>query len=73
MSENSLEPNPTDETSSNGRVAFSYGKLTAGHTLTVWLYFQVNPTNVGKRSGDVELNDGSHPITNVHRSLTIFP
>jgi hypothetical protein len=73
MSENSIAPNPTDETSSNGRVTLSYGKLAAGRTLTVWLYFQVNPTNVGKRSEDVELNDGSHPIASVHRSLTIFP
>jgi hypothetical protein len=73
MSENSVEPNPTDETSSNGRVAFTYTKIAAGHTLIVWLYFQVNPTNVGKRSEDVELNDGSNPITSVHRSLTIFP
>jgi hypothetical protein len=63
----------TDETSSNGRVTLTYGKLAAGHTLTVWLYFQVNPTNVGKRSEDIELNDGSHPVTSVHRSLTTFP
>jgi hypothetical protein len=73
MSENSVEPSPTDESSSNGRVVFSYNKLAAGHTLIVWLYFQVNPTNVGKRSEDIELNDGSNPITSVHRSLTIFP
>ena len=73
MSENSVAPNPTDQTSSNGRVALTYTKLAAGHTLIVWLYFQVNPTNVGKRSEDIELNDGSHPITSIHRSVTIFP
>ncbi|HET7046836.1 MAG TPA: hypothetical protein VFI54_01080 [Solirubrobacteraceae bacterium] len=73
MSENSIEPSATDETSSNGRVSFTYNKLTAGHTLIMWLYFQVNPTNVGKRSEDVELNDGSKQITSIHRSLTIFP
>jgi hypothetical protein len=73
MSVNSVEPNPTDETSSNGRVTFTYNKLSAGHTLTVWLYFQVNPTNVGKRSEDVQLNDGSNQITSIDRSLTIFP
>jgi hypothetical protein len=73
MSENSVEPNPTDETSSNGRVVFTYNKLAAGRTLIVWLYFQVNPTNVGKRSEDIELNDGSQQITSIHRSLTIFP
>ena len=73
MSENSISPNPTDQTSSNGRVVLTYGKLSAGHALIVWLYFQVNPTNVGNRSEDVELTDGSNPITSIHRSLTIFP
>jgi hypothetical protein len=73
MSENSIAPNPTDQTSSNGRVVLTYNKLSAAHTLIVWLYFQVNPTNVGKRSEDIELADGSTPITSIHRSLIIFP
>lgn len=73
MSENSIAPNPTDETSSNGRVVLTYNKLSARHTLIVWIYFQVNPTNVGERSDDIELDDGSNPITSIHRSLTIFP
>jgi hypothetical protein len=73
MSENSISPNATDESSANGRVVLTYNTLSAGHTLIVWLYFQVNPTNVGKRSEDIELNDGSTPITSIHRSLTIFP
>jgi hypothetical protein len=73
MSENSLEPNPSSQTNENGRVVLSFNKLAAGHRLIVWLYFQVNPTNVGKRREDVELDDGATMITRVHRSLTIFP
>jgi hypothetical protein len=73
MSENSMEPNPSSQTNLNGRVVLSYTKLAAGHTMIVWLYFQVNPTNVGKRREDVELDDGATMITRVHRSLTIFP
>jgi hypothetical protein len=73
MSENSLEPNPSTESNENGRIVLSYNKLAAGHRLIVWMYFQVNPTNVGKRREDVELDDGSTMITRVHRSLTIFP
>jgi hypothetical protein len=73
MSENSLEPNPSSQTNENGSVVLSYTKLAAGHRLLVWLYFQVNPTNVGKRTEDVELDDGATMITRVHRSLTIFP
>jgi hypothetical protein len=73
MSENSVAPNPTAQSSANGRVTLTYNKLAAGHTLIVWLYFQVNPTNVGKRSEDIALTDGSSAITSIHRSLTIFP
>jgi hypothetical protein len=73
MSENSMAPNPSSQTNENGRIVLSYNKLSAGHDLIAWLYFQVNPTNVGKRREDVELDDGSTRITYVHRSLTIFP
>jgi hypothetical protein len=73
MSVNSLVPDPSSQTNENGRVVLSYNRLAAGHTLIVWLYFQVNPTNVGKRREDVELDDGATMITRVHRSLTIFP
>jgi hypothetical protein len=73
MSENSLEPNPSSQTNENGRVVLSYNTLAAGHKLVAWLYFQVNPTNVGKRREDVELDNGAIMVTRVHRSLTIFP
>ena len=73
MSVNSIEPNPNTEGTQNGSVVLSYNGLPAGHTLIVWVYFQVNPTNVGKRTEDFELEDGSMPIARIHRSLTIFP
>ena len=73
MSVNSIEPNPSNESSKNGSVVLSFDKLSAGHRLLVWIYFQVNPTNVGDRREDVELEDGSTPIVAVHRSLTVFP
>jgi hypothetical protein len=73
MSLNSLVPNPSTQTNENGRVVMSFNKLAAGRTMFVWLYFQVNPTNVGNRREDVELDDGATPIATVHRSLTIFP
>ena len=73
MSVNSLEPDPTSQSSNNGRVVLSYNTLSAKKTLIVWLYFQVNPTNVGKRREDVTLEDGSNMITRVHRAVTIFP
>jgi hypothetical protein len=73
MSVNSIEPQPSNETSHDGQVVLSYGSLPASKTLACWIYFQVNPTNVGKRREDVALEDGSQLLARVHRSLTIFP
>lgn len=39
----------------------------------LFIYFQVNPTNVGHRSQSVELRDGDERLAVVHRSITIFP
>lgn len=73
MSVNSIVPEPTEETSENGRVVLSYGKLAAGQALVSWIYFQVNPTNVGERSKNLELRDGSTALAHIHRSMTVFP
>lgn len=73
MSVNSISPEPSSETSHDGQVVLSYGDLPAGKALVCWIYFQVNPTNVGKRREDVALEDGSQLLARVHRSLTIFP
>ena len=35
--------------------------------------FQVNPTNVGRRSQNVELRDGDTHISTIHRTMTVFP
>jgi hypothetical protein len=40
----------------------------------VFSEWQVNPTTrLGKRHLDLELDDGSNPITRVSRDLTVFP
>jgi hypothetical protein len=57
----------------NGKMVLSYGALPAGRSITAWIYFQVNPTNVGKRRENVAITDGSTPLAELHRSLTIFP
>ena len=40
------------------RVRLTYPRSPAGVSLDVWIYFQVNPTNVGTRRQNVELDDG---------------
>jgi hypothetical protein len=73
MSVNSIVPEPSESSSEDGRVVLSYGKLAAGQSLVTWIYFQVNPTNVGQRSEGLELRDGSTSLARIHRSMTIFP
>jgi hypothetical protein len=73
MSVNSLVPEPSEESSEEGKVVLSYGKLAAGQQHVNWIYFQVNPTNVAKRTENVELRDGTTPLLRIHRAITIFP
>lgn len=73
MSVNSIEPQPSTESSSNGAVVLTYDKLEAGQSLVVWLYFQVNPTNVGPHQENIALYDGRTPLTRIRRSVIVFP
>lgn len=73
MSVNSIVPEPTEETSEEGQVVLSYGKLDPNEKLVFWIYVQVNPTNVGKRREDIEIRDNMTPLAHIHRSMTIFP
>jgi hypothetical protein len=73
MSVNSSVPEPTEESSSDGRVVFDYGQLGEGHTHVSWIYFQVNPTNVGKRQENIDVKDGENELVHIHRAMTIFP
>jgi hypothetical protein len=73
MSVNATMPEPTEESSSDGRVVLAYGQLGAGHTHVSWIYFQVNPTNAGKRQENIDVKDGETALAHIHRSMTIFP
>jgi hypothetical protein len=70
---NGLAPQPLTEADRNGRLAYGFGHIPAGQSLIFFISLQVNPTNVGHRSQNVELDDGEKPILTVHRSITIFP
>jgi hypothetical protein len=70
---NTIEPAPTDETSENGRLSLELGPLPAGMSYVLYMEFQVNPTNVGRQSQNVELRDGDTHITTISRTATVFP
>jgi hypothetical protein len=74
MTLNTSEPAAQSEDSREGAVTWTYGGLAAGQRLDVFSEWQVNPTTrLGSRHLDVELDDGSRPITRVSRQLTVFP
>jgi hypothetical protein len=73
MQVNSINPQPLSDGSENGRIALTLGHIPAGRSYILFIEFQVNPTNVGHRSQNVELDDGQMPIATVHRTITIFP
>jgi hypothetical protein len=73
MQFNSVEPAPASEASRDGRVVFTYDKLEPGDVLRVWMQFEVNPTNLGRRSYGVELDDASTRLARIDRSITVLP
>ena len=73
MTVNGFEPQPSTETTRDGKVVLTFDSLKAGQKLVFWTYFQVNPTNIGHRSQNVELDDGDTPLLTLKRKVTIFP
>jgi hypothetical protein len=73
MTQNTLVPAPLSESSGPEGLSMGFEEVPAGHTLTVWSEWQVNPTNVGRRSEDATLFDGPTRIATANRTLTVFP
>jgi hypothetical protein len=73
MSINTIEPSPSSETSRDGRLELDIGRLAAGATYRLYMQFQVLPTNVGSRSADVSLWDGTTRLLLVDRTITALP
>ena len=73
MTINTIEPAPTDETSDNGKLALTLGPIRTGDSFLLFMQFQINPTNVGRHSQNVELRDGETHIATIHRTATVFP
>ena len=70
---NTIEPAPVGESSRDGRLALDMGHVAAGDRVILFMQFQVNPTNVGKRSQDVELYDGETLLAHIDRTVRVFP
>lgn len=73
MQVNSIIPQPLGEGSRDGAAVLELGHIPAGHSALYFVQFQVNPTNIGHRSQNVELDDGQTRLFTIHRTITIFP
>jgi hypothetical protein len=70
---NTIEPSPLGEASRNGNLVFTLGHVPAGQKHVLFMGFQVNPTNVGRRSADVALYDGGKELVHFDRTVTVYP
>jgi hypothetical protein len=70
---NTIEPSPLGEASRNGSLSLQLGHIPKGERYELYVQMQTNPTNVGRRSADVQLQDDDRLLLTVHRTLTIFP
>jgi hypothetical protein len=70
---NTIEPSPLGEASVDGRLSLDLGHVPAGDSYVLFMDFQVNPTNVGRRPQDVELYDGDTLVLRIDRTVTVFP
>jgi hypothetical protein len=70
---NTIEPSPLGQASRNGDLLLTLGHIPVGQKYRLFIQFQVNPTNVGRRTADVTLYDGGTKLAHIHRMLTFFP
>lgn len=70
---NTIEPSPVNEASRDGKLALELGHLAAGARYVLFLDYQVNPTTVGSRTLQAELEDGERPVASLSRNLKIWP
>jgi hypothetical protein len=70
---NTIVPAPVSEASRDGRLALDFGHVAAGDEIVAYLQFQVNPTNLGRRSQDVALYDDTRLLASAERTVTIYP
>jgi hypothetical protein len=73
MTLNTVEPSPVGEGSNDGKLVLDLGHVPSGRRFILFMQFQVNPTNVGRRPQNVRLYDGKTLLATMDRVVTIFP
>ena len=73
MSLNGVTPQPSTEIAQGSWQVWDFGKIPANTAFHVWISWQANPTNIGRRSQAVALYDGGTQLMTARRTLTVFP
>ena len=73
MQMNTIEPSPLGQASRDGDMLFTLGHIPAGRRYRLFMQFQVNPTNIGRRQADVTLYDGGTELAHIDRTITVYP
>jgi hypothetical protein len=73
MTLNTIEPAPVNEGSDDGRLTLELGHIPRGQSHLLFMQFQVNPTNVGRRAQNVDLYDGERHLLHIDRSIVVYP
>src|SRR3954447_25209014 len=73
MTLNTIEPSPSNESSSDGSLALDLGHIPAGKLWRQYLEFQGNPVNAGSQSQGVSLYDGNVPLLHINREIRVWP
>jgi hypothetical protein len=70
---NTIEPSPVGAASRDGDLVLELGHVPAGQKHVLYMQFQVNPNNVGRRSQSVSLYDGDELLARAERTVTVYP
>jgi hypothetical protein len=70
---NTAAPSPVGEANRDGKLALDLGRVRAGTKHVLFLHFQVNPTEIGRRPQNVALYDGERELLTIDRTVTVYP
>jgi hypothetical protein len=73
MQVNSVTPQPRSESSKDGDIVLRLDDIAAGTKAVYFIEFQVNPTNMGRRSQNVQLTAAGEQALTINRDITVLP
>jgi hypothetical protein len=73
MQLNTVEPAAQGESTRGDELVLTYGRLSAGDKLVIYLQAQVNPTTLGPQDMSVTLDDRTTQLVTLPRQVTVFP